>query len=150
MAYLIAGFNAEKASKMCGVPARTIREWTEADWWADVMAKAKLEKQSELDAAMTEIIHKGTSGVLERLEKGDPFVAKDGTVQFKPMTGKDQTMVVAIMSDKRALIRGEPTRRTENISEKDRLKALRESLSNPQKAAEDGEKTAPAGMTELH
>ena len=147
LAYLISGFDSEKAASMLGksVASRTIREWTETDWWPDMIAKAKIEKQAELDASMTHVIHKAMDQVNERLDKGDPFIRKTpklkkdengGTysideIGFKPIGGKDATMIVAILSDKRALIRGEPTRRTEMIKEKDRLKDVLEDMKKP-------------------
>jgi len=150
MAYLVTGFNAAKAAKICGIPERTVREWTDTDWWPDVMAKAKLEKQAELDSNMTEIIHKAASRVRERLEQGDPFVTKDGTVQFKPVTAKDATMVTAIMADKRALIRGEPTRRTQQVKESDRLEDIKKQLLGPQEASQEVSEDSKTGLENFH
>lgn len=154
IAWLVSGGSSKKASNLLGysgnkkrVADRTIREWTELAEWPDLVHKAKEVLQDDLDAAETEIIHKAVGKIVERLDKGDPYVKKDQTVGYKPMTGKDTTMVLAIMSDKRAMIRGEPTRRTETVKESDRLDTIKKRLSAPLEETED---KPPKGLENLH
>ncbi len=146
MAYLACGFDSVKAASLLGntVASRTIREWTETDWWPDAIAQAKPLLQLNLDAALTEIIHLAVDKSKTRLIEGDPYVKKDQTLGYKPVTAKDATMVAAIYSDKRALIRGEPTRRTETIKEGDRLQGVLDNLKKPV------EEKPPKGTENLH
>ena len=132
LSYVITG-STVKASAICGIPDRTIREWTATEWWPDLILQAKKSKQEELDGILTGIIHLATDKAIERLQQGDPYVQKDQTVGYKPVGAKDATMVAAILMDKRALLRGEPTSRSAKVSESDRLNDIKEALSSSQK-----------------
>lgn len=124
MAYLITG-NSLDASKVCGIPDKTIRDWTRETWWADFIAEARKEKNEELDAAFTDILHKAVGEVKDRIENGDEVVdSKTGSRIRKKVSARDATLVAAVLVDKRAILRGEPTRISKTISEKDRLKGL--------------------------
>lgn len=126
-AYIITG-NAVDASKLCNIPDRTIRGWTETTWWSDLVAEAKNSKNQELDAIYTDIIHIATAEVKDRVVNGDTVVTKEGESVRKPMNGKDIAMIAAIFQDKRAILRGEPTRISKTINEKERLKSLASNL----------------------
>lgn len=114
---------ASRTSRKTNIPETTISFWVNSDWWPAMLAEARREKQHELDAAYTRIIDNATAGTLERLDKGDAVHYK-GEVFFKPMSGKDCIMTAAIAHDKRALMRGDPTSRTERITTDSRLKTL--------------------------
>jgi len=124
MAYLITG-NSIDAGKLSGIPERTIRDWTRETWWADVLGEARKEKNEELDAAFTDIIHKAMSEVKDRIVNGDEVVdVKTGAKERKKVSARDATLVGAVLVDKRAILRGEPTRISKSLNEKDRLKEL--------------------------
>jgi hypothetical protein len=72
--------------------------------------------QDQLDAELTGIISKATSEIVDRLENGDEVLDKNGNTRRKKLSSRDLTMVLAILFDKRALIRGDPTSRTEKIT----------------------------------
>ena len=129
MAYLITG-NSVDAGKVCGMPDKTIRDWTREAWWSDFIAEARRDKNDELDACFTDIIHKAVGEVRDRIQAGDPVVQKDGTISRKPVSARDATLVAAVLVDKRAILRGEPTRISKSISEKDRLKDLAKDLED--------------------
>jgi hypothetical protein len=128
MAYLITG-NSLEASKICGIPDKTIRDWTRETWWADFMGEARKAKNEELDACFTDIIHKAVGEVSDRVSNGDEVIdTKSGITHRKKISARDATLVAAVLVDKRAILRGEPTRISKNISEKDRLKTLAQDL----------------------
>lgn len=130
MAYLISG-NSVDASKVCGIPDKTIRDWTRETWWADYMGEARKEKNDELDAAFTEILHKAVGEAKDRIENGDEVLdVKSGSRERRKVSARDATLVAAVFIDKRAILRGEPTRISKNISEKDRLKELARDLED--------------------
>lgn len=148
MAYLITG-NSVDASKVCGIPDKTIRDWTRETWWADFIADARKEKNDELDAAFTDILHKAIGQVKDRIEHGDEIVdAKTGTKNRRKVSARDATLVTAVLVDKRAILRGEPTRISKTISEKDRLKELAKDLEDVVGVVEK-ESDAPKGK-DLH
>jgi hypothetical protein len=128
MAYLITG-NAVDASKVCGIPRETIRDWTRETWWADFLGECRKEKNEELDAAFTDILHRAVGEVKDRITNGDEVIdTKTGTKNRRKVSARDATLVAAVLVDKRAILRGEPTRISKTISEKDRLKTLAQDL----------------------
>lgn len=120
IAYLITG-NTEDAGKLCNVPGRTIRDWMKTAWWEDVLSEARTIKQKELDALWTGLIHKSTSKLRERLDDGDPILTKAGEIKYLPVKAKDLAIITSIAVDKRALLRGQPTSRTEKVTIEERL-----------------------------
>lgn len=107
--YMVEG-NSIKASKRCGVPPDTIRWWkNESSWWNDAMREARRQYQDMLDARLTSIIHKATDEFEDRLINGDEVITKGGGLAKKKMGGRDVATSMAILYDKRALLRGDPT-----------------------------------------
>lgn len=98
------------------IPESTIRDWTKTEWWVTVVEEVRSENNVILDAMHTKTIELAAKNVHDRLEKGDAYVDKKGKIKRKPMSGKDSMMVGAIAQDKRSLMRGDPTSRTENVS----------------------------------
>lgn len=138
MAYLITG-NSLDASKVCGIPDKTIRDWTREVWWADFIGECRKEKNEELDAAFTSIIHLAVGEVKDRIINGDEVIdTKTGSKNRKKVSARDATLVAAVLVDKRAISRGEPTRISKTLSEKDRLKTLAEDLEGVLGVAETG------------
>lgn len=112
-AMMITG-NSKKASKVTGIPDSTIRWWaTRSSWWPGLMKQVRKEKQEELDAAHTEILHKTIVKLIDRVENGDEVVTKDGDVVRKGVGARDLAIVHGTIYDKRALLRGDPTSKTE-------------------------------------
>lgn len=112
-AYLITGTSV-KAQKYCGVKADIIRLWkSNAPWWPDLFRTVKKQKNDELEATFTYIMDSALTQVADRLENGDSKLQKDGTLVKVPMGGKETAVVLSIMYDKRALLRGDVTSRVE-------------------------------------
>lgn len=107
--YLVVG-NINKVSDQTGIPARTIHDWMKTEWWDGMITQARAEKDEELDANLTEIIHLASEQIKERIQYGDYTVGNGKEWMRKPMSGKDLALVQAIEYDKRALIRHAPTR----------------------------------------
>ncbi len=123
LAWTITG-TATGASEVTGIPARTIQDWTNAEWWTLLVADARAAKQAELDARLTMIIDKAASRTIERLEHGNAHVLKTGELVYVPVPAQQAATTLAIAYDKRALMRGDPTSRTERVSTEDRLARL--------------------------
>lgn len=124
MAYMVTG-TSRKASRICGVPEGTIRWWKARSlWWDSTMAECRRKKQDELDAMTTNVIHKAVEQIEDRVQNGNTRRNKDGEEVNTPMTAQELSMVVGILFDKRQLIRGDPTSRTETVSESERLNEL--------------------------
>ena len=107
--FMVEG-NSVKASARCGINAATIRWWkTESVWWDSAMRESRRRYQDMLDGKLTAVIHDATSEIADRVEYGDTVITKDGDEILKPMTGRDLATTMAILYDKRALLRGDPT-----------------------------------------
>lgn len=113
------------AVRLTGIKHQLIYEWkNKSSWWPDAYRAVKVQKQEEMDGAMTAIIHVASEEVIDRLLHGDEVITKDGDTVRKKMTGKDSAWVLSIIHDKRALLRGDPTSRTEKIDQKQLIEDL--------------------------
>lgn len=125
-----------EVSRLTGISALTLRDWSGTEWWGEVLRKIRFQLNDQLDSKMTKIIDKALDGVMERINDGDYYVdKKTGKVKQIPMKGRDLAVVSTTILDKRQLIRGEPT----NISAKqsnaeNRLDALKEEFAKFVKA----------------
>ncbi len=112
-AYLITGTSVQ-AQKYCGVKADIIRDWkSKSTWWGELFQQVKKQKNDELEATLTQIMDSSLGQLADRLDDGDYKVQKDGSILRVPMGGKEIAIVLSIMYDKRALLRGDVTSRTE-------------------------------------
>lgn len=134
-AWMVTG-SVYKASAYCGIPHQTIATWRTKEWWQQLTSQVRKEKSDELDAMMTGVLHKAVDAVADRIENGDTFVKKDGSLAKIPMKGKDIASSLAMIFDKRALGRGDPTSRSEKVSTDTRLKQLKEQFEKFSNAKE--------------
>ena len=112
-AYLITGTSVQ-AQKYCGVKADIIRDWkNKSTWWPELFKTVQKQKSTELEANFTRILDTSLVQLEDRLENGDTKIQKDGSLTRVPMGGKEIAVVLAIMYDKRALLRGDVTSRVE-------------------------------------
>ena len=123
-AYMVTG-NARKASLYCGVPKDTIGQWRKKDWWEALTHQVKKEKNDEMEAMITGFLHQGLEEVIERMHTGDTFYdTKTGNTYTMPVKLKELTTSLSMLFDKRQLLRGDPTRRVEQVSTDQRLSKL--------------------------
>jgi len=134
-AYIITG-NSVEASAICGIPDRTLREWTETTWWPELISEAKTKKNGELDAMYTRVIEKALKGVEDRVDFGDEVLDKFGQPIRKAVSGRDLAIIAATFQDKRAIIRGEPTSITKRVKESERLNQIANGLEELDKREE--------------
>lgn len=138
ISWLITG-SWEAASKLCGIPASTIRQWSTSSWWEDVLTEAKTKKQAELDAVWTGLIHDATKELRDRVENGEVHLTRTGEKRRIPLKARDLATVVAMAVEKRALARGQATSRTEKITLDQRLDKLGKKFDEEGKIIEEEE-----------
>lgn len=132
--------NMEDVSRKTGIPARTLQDWKKnADWWDSLVTEFRAQKNEELDAAYTKIIHDISEAIKDRVMYGDYIVNKDGSTSRKPVNMKDLAVSGAVLFDKRALNRGDPTSRTERTTTDAQLAKLADAF----KAASKGKPLQP-------
>lgn len=127
IAWLITG-SIDKASKLCNIPPRTIRDWTKTEWWEDVIREAQTIKQKEIDARWTGLIHTATEQLQDRIDNGETVIDKFGKERKLPIKAKELAIILSIAVDKRAVSRGQATRRIENITVDQRLDKIKKKL----------------------
>ena len=119
MAYIISGGNSSRAVELAGVPNLTpdaVRQWkSRSKWWEDAEQHAKALLQKDLERAYTRMLHTTEKEIFNRVEKGDVVLTRDGEEKRVPLKGKDLMYIHGIIHDKRAMLRGEPTSRTERV-----------------------------------
>jgi len=124
--YAVAG-NSRRVAEITGIPEGTIRSWKGTQWWAEAMSKIVVEQDDELGAKLTGLVNKAVDEVNDRLENGNyVYNPKLDKLIRKPVDAKELAIVTAISIDKRQLLRGLPTSRTETVSQTERLKGLSE------------------------
>lgn len=142
--------NLEKVSEIAGVPVSTVKAWRGTDWFQGMLREVWDENNEKIDAKFTEIVEKSLDAVLDRLENGDVRVLKDGEIVRVPISAKDLSLVSAINVDKRQLLRGLPTSRSESVGAAsdrtvDRLEKLAETFES---LAKFGRKVETLDITE--
>lgn len=139
MAYLITGGNSSKAVELAAIPKLTpaaVRQWkSRAKWWDAAEQHAKSLLQTDLDYAYTRMLHRTEQEIFRRVEQGDTVLDKNGKPVQKPISAKDLMYIHGIIHDKRAMIRGEPTSRTEKVNPMEVVQELAKVLQK------QGEKT---------
>lgn len=113
-----------RVEELTGVPANTVRQWLKEQWARDLLDEIRSENDHAIDAKFTEIVTTALKGLSERLENGDSKVLRDGSLVKVPVGAKDLAIITAINVDKRQLLRGKPTTRSEQITEGSRLQRL--------------------------
>ena len=129
MLYITEG-NMKKVEKMTGIHYQTLAGWKETDWWTPALQFCHKRKDKELELRFSRVIHDAVSEIHDRVTKGDWLVMKDGEKVRKPMTGRDLSVVMGVIHDKRQLLRGEATSLTvQKDSQADKLKALEQKFN---------------------
>ena len=130
--YMITG-TVNGVERMTGISHQTVAAWkNKSQWWPLVLAKVKKDKQDELDAEITSLIHKSTFALQDRLEHGDEVLLKEGSGKDgrierfnRKLSGKDIASIINTLYDKRAMLRGDPTSISAKVTSTDVLEDLK-------------------------
>lgn len=117
--------NCAEVARIMNLNPTLIRKWKTMEWWELMMRRVHLEKDEELDSKFTKIVNKAVDEINDRLENGEfVYNARTGeTVRVKPKM-RDVAMVAATNLEKRQLLRGQPTSRSEKVDVGDSLLRL--------------------------
>lgn len=122
-----SGNSIAKAAKEAGISTETASSWKrDREWFSELLSVAQEVVSGQTDRKMSLLLDKSLNALAERLEGGDPYLAKDGTIQFKPVAAQQAARIMAILYEKRALIRNQPTsiKGEKEISTEERLNEL--------------------------
>lgn len=103
----------EKTAELTKVPEKILSKWRRQPDFQALLREVWEENNEKIDARLTRIIEKSLDALLDRLDNGDFHVTRDGKLVRKPISAKELSLVQAINVDKRQLLRGLPTSRSE-------------------------------------
>lgn len=99
----------EKCAKYAGIPVELFTDWQVQEWWPAAIQLARYKQGEKLDARLSDVINKATFHLLDRLENGDEQMDRDGEIHRVAVAAKDLMVIAALASDKRQILRGQPT-----------------------------------------
>lgn len=125
----------QRASELTGVPIHTLRSWRSSEDFQALLKEVWTENNEKIDSKFTEIIEKSLDQIIDRLDSGDFHVSRNGELVRKPISAKELSLVQAINVDKRQLLRGLPTSRSDATAvgqekQVSRLEKLAETFEN--------------------
>jgi hypothetical protein len=132
--YAVTG-SLQRAAELSGVPIHTLRSWRSQDDFQKLLQEVWQENNEKIDAKFTAIIEKSLEAIIDRLDNGDFKVTPRGDIKRVPISAKELSLVQAINVDKRQLLRGLPTSRSDSAvgtegKVVDRLEKLAETFEN--------------------
>jgi hypothetical protein len=124
LTYLATG-SETKTAAATGIPKATLHIWRYQPWWKELVVQIQDEKDDGINADIAKIIEKSMETVSDRLTNGDfGFNQKTGEIFRKPVNLKDAHKVAVDMIDKRNLLNGKPTSRSEKVDTTNQLEFL--------------------------
>jgi hypothetical protein len=115
----------KQVSELTGIPAPQLKSMADEQWWADIIKEVRKEENNQMSAKLTQIANTAFDGLIERLKTGDPVLnAKTGEISFIPIRFRDLANSLGTLIDKRQLLRGDPTTRTDKLGQDEILKLL--------------------------
>ena len=107
--FVVTGSISE-VSRLMGIPKSTVCEWkNKNDEWLALVEQLRNEKQDEIDAGYTRIIHQGIDVIEDRMVNGDVILDKNNELSRKPVSMKDAAWTTGVIFDKRQILRNQPT-----------------------------------------
>ena len=129
VAYVMTGTIAGVV-RLTGFNRSAISQWKNySSWWPDAYRNVKKHKQEEVDGMLTSIVHAAGGGIMDRLLNGDEIIDKNGNKVRRMMSGKEMAWVLGITFDKRALLRGDPTSRSEKVDQGKLISELKDQFA---------------------
>lgn len=113
------------ASKESGIQYNYMKQLGLTQWWKDSIKEIKQEEDEILDIDLSGMIKEGVIAIKDRLKNGDyMWNSKDNKFTRKPLKSTDALRITTQLMDQRNVMRGKPTRITEQVSVTDRLNKL--------------------------
>lgn len=121
--------NLDQVKELSGIPVAHLKKMMNEPWWDEIVRKVRKEKNEVLDAKITDMLEQTMDLVIDRIQRGEyQYDKKSGEFVRIPMKARDAAVSAAILFDKRQLIRGEATSRTESVSPDEKLNQLAENF----------------------
>ncbi len=119
--------NVSQTADITGVAVTAIRKWRHEDWFINILEQVRQENDDRLDQKFNKIIEESLNQIEDRVVNGNQqFDQKTGAIIHVPVPLRELTQAHASVLDKRQLLRGKPTSRSETGNVGDKLKTLAE------------------------
>ena len=117
--------NVAEVARIMNMNPATVRTWKQTEWWNEMLRRVQMEDDELLDSKFSKVVNRAVDEINDRLENGEfVYNAKlDKVVRVKAKM-RDVAFVAATNLDKRQLLRGLPTNRTEKVSNNEVLERL--------------------------
>jgi len=119
MAYIVAGGNSNAAARAATkaiekeISPEVIRQWkSRAPWWPKAVTIARTALQQDLSMKYTRFLMETEKEMLDRVKTGDTHLHNGELVKI-PVKLRDLVVSHGVISDKYAMLHGQPTSRTE-------------------------------------
>ena len=128
--YAAGVVSSEDLARLTGVPNSRIRDWRLQEWWPEMLEKIHASIDTDIVSKYTGLVDKALDVIQDRLINGDHVYDKrTGEIHRKAVSMRDANTVAATVVDKRQLLRGKPTSRSEKVSVDARLGKLAEEFA---------------------
>ena len=128
MLLYVSGTPIRESARIIGIKEVTAKSWRRTKWWHKIETAARMVASQTADRKLSKVLDLAVKKIEKRIVDGDPYTSQ-GDVRYKPVTAKDLAIIIGVVYDKRALIRGEATQLTgEAKSEEERLAELSEAF----------------------
>jgi hypothetical protein len=129
--------SAIELSRLTGVPKPTVLKWRGEDWWPEMLDRIHSSIDQDNVSKLTKIVDTSLDVIQDRLINGDYiYDKKTGQIHRKPVALRDANIVASTVVDKRQLLRGKPTSRSEKVNVDARLLKLAEEFAKFAQAKE--------------
>ncbi len=124
------------AARESGIGYEYLRNvMSKTQWWKDSLKEVRAEQDDVLDGDLSEIINDSVSQLKDRVKNGDwMWNSKENKFVRKALPARELHKISTGFMDQRNVMRGKPTRITEQVSINDRLAQLAANFENFQKA----------------
>ena len=135
--YAAGVVSSRDLARLTGGPDTAIRKWRTQDWWPELLEKIHSTADNDIVSKFTKIVDTSLEVIQDRLINGDHiYNKKTGEIHRKPVSMRDTAAVTNTIVDKRQLLRGKATSRTEKVSVDARLLKLAEEFKRFTEAKE--------------
>ena len=116
--------NIAEVTRLTGIDYSVFKRWQKEPWFQEALEELRNENDHKFDSAFTDIIDKLIGAINDRVANGDHVVLRNGEIIRKPVSLRDVIGAMMITIDKRQLLRGKPTSRSESVTVENRLEKL--------------------------
>lgn len=135
--------NIAEVTRLTGVHYAIFKKWQKEPWFQEALEELRSENDHKFDSAFTDIISKLIDAINDRVANGDHVVLRNGEIIRKPVSLRDVIGAMMITIDKRQLLRGKPTSRSESVTVENRLEKLVSHFETLAKKGRPIKETAP-------